>query len=224
MMKENGFATMALTTLLDNEQYFPGRVIRAAPTAAEAALGWAGQINTTDLRRFNAGNIWTQYMDTSVRYLLETPSLGSFSFVVRSTNTREYKTRLRYNTPVTDTLDQILYPLKFRGSGQIAWRFGRWMITPSWSYIESFRDAQNVPVDDSLTTNLQVVYSFPAEQGAARWRNLLQGTQWTVGVNNLFDNEPPYVFNPGGQNFRSYYSTFDDPRGQYVYMRVRKTF
>ncbi len=223
--KVNGITSMDLSTLLANEQYFPGRVERAAPTAGDAALNWAGQIARADLRRFNTGNIWTQYLDTSVRYHLSTQSLGSFYFTLRATNTREYKIRLRPNTPITDTLDQILAPLKFRGSGSVAWRMGRWMVTPSWSYIESYRDALNVPVEDSLTTNLQVVYEFPAAAGRADLgQRLLQGTQWTLGVNNIFDHEPPYVLNPGGQNFRSYYSTFDDPRGRYVYCRIKKSF
>jgi outer membrane receptor protein involved in Fe transport len=155
---------------------------------------------------------------------METANLGSFNFVLRATNTREFKTRLRPNTPITDTLDQILAPLHFRGSGSAAWRKGNWTVTPSWTYIESYRDSLNVPVDNSLTTNLQVVYNLPFGTTVDRWLGLLQGTQWTLGMNNVFDREPPYVFNPGGQNFRSFYSTFDDPRGRYVYLRIRKTF
>lgn len=222
--KQNGITSMSLTTLLANEIYFPERVARAAPTPAEAALGWAGQITAADLRRFNTGNIWTQYLDTSVRYQLVTQELGSFYFVFRSTNTREFKTKIRANTPITDTLDQILAPLHFRGSGSISWRKGNWTVTPSFSYIESYRDSLNLPVDDSLTTNLQLVYNFPATAGETGWQQWLQSTQWTLGVNNLMDEEPPYVLNPGSQNFRSYYSTFDDPRGRYVYFRVRKSF
>lgn len=222
--KQNGITSMSLATLLANEAFFPGRVVRAAPTPAEAALGWAGQVTSADLRRFNTGNIWTQYLDSSVRYQIVTENVGSFYIVFRSTNTREFKTRLRPNVPITDTLDQILAPLKFRGSGSIAWRKGPWTVTPSWSYIESYRDSQNIPVESSLTTNLQLVYNVPAEFGSDGWREWVQGTQWTLGVNNLMDEEPPYVFNPGGQNFRSYYSTFDDPRGRYVYFRMRKSF
>jgi outer membrane receptor protein involved in Fe transport len=97
-------------------------------------------------------------------------------------------------------------------------------VTPAWTYIESYRDSLNVPVDNSLTTNLQFAYTRPAEFGATGWRGFLQGTQWTLGVNNLFDREPPYVFNPGGQSFRSFYSTFDDPRGRYLYFKVKKSF
>jgi outer membrane receptor protein involved in Fe transport len=222
--KEDGITTMPLTTLLANEQFFPGRVRRAAPTAAETALGWAGQIVSADVRRFNAGMIWTQYLDTSVRYNLSTRTAGSFNFILRATNTREFKSRLRFNTPIIDTLDQIQAPLKFRGSGSIGWRKGNWSVTPSWSFIESYRDSLNVPIDSSFTTNLQVVYNLPSSPDGGSVRRLFEDTQWTVGVNNLFDREPPYVYNPGGQNFRSYYSTFDDPRGRYVYLRIKKTF
>lgn len=223
--KQNGITSMTIATLLANEAYFPGRVIRAAPTAAETALGWAGPVTRADVRRFNVGNIWTQYLDTSLRYRLETRDLGTFYLIFRGTNTREFRTRIRPNTPIADTLDQIQFPLHFRGSGSITWRRGNWVMTPSWNYIESYRDAGNLRVANSLTTNLQLSHSFPAGYGRnAGWRNYLQGTQWTLGVNNVFDREPPYVFNPGGQNFRSYYSTFDDPRGRYLYFRVKKAF
>lgn len=222
--KQDAWTTMSLTTLLANETFFPERVVRAAPTPAEAAAGWAGQILSADTRRFNAGNIWTQYLDTSLRYLMTTESMGSFNFVFRATNTREFRTKLRANTPVIDTLDQIQAPLKFRGSGSITWRQHNWTVTPSVSYIESYRDATNNRIDDSLTTNLQVTYDFRGSTSDSGWRRLVQGTQWTLGVNNVFDNEPPYVLNPGGQSFRSYYSTFDDPRGRYLYLRVKKSF
>jgi outer membrane receptor protein involved in Fe transport len=218
--------TMTLATLLTNEAFFPDRVVRGTPTAAEAALGWAGQINRVDLRRFNAGNIWTQYLDTNLRYRLETASAGSFYFLWRSTNTREFKTRLRLGIPITDTLDQIQSPLKFRSSGSVAWRYGQWTVTPAWTYFESYRDTLNVAVDNSLTFNLQLRYDVPAAAGPAgsRWKNLLQGTQWIVGLNNVLDGEPPYIANPGSGNFTSYYSNYDDPRGRYLYLRVRKTF
>lgn len=217
--------TMTLVTLLANEAYFPDRVARANPSAAESALGWAGQIVRADVRRLNAGNIWTQYFDAGLRYRLETASAGNFYFIWRSTNTREFKTRLRLGIPITNTLDQVQSPLKFRGSGSVGWQYGNWTVTPSWSYIESYRDTLNVAVGSSFTTNLQLQYDIPARFAAdRRWRNFFQGTRWTLGINNVLDAEPPYIANPGSGNFNSYYSPYDDPRGRYFYLRVRKTF
>jgi iron complex outermembrane receptor protein len=221
--KKNGITSMALTTLLANEQYFPNRLARATPTAAETALGWAGQILSADVRTFNTGDIWAQYLDLSVRYTLVTESRGSFSFIWRSTNNREYRTRIQTGAAITDTLDQINAPLKFRGSGSVIWRRGAWTVTPSFSYIESYRDTLNVPVDNSPTVNLQIGYEVPHRQMAETRRGrLLAGTQWILGCNNLADAEPPYVYNGGG-SFRSYYSAYDDPRGRYLYFKVKKT-
>ena len=58
---------------------------------------------------------WSQYLDTSVHYDMVTESAGDFHFIFRSTNTREFKTRLRTGVPIIDTLDQIDGPLKFKG-------------------------------------------------------------------------------------------------------------
>lgn len=223
--KVNGIQSLSVTTTLANEQYYPDRVVRAAPTAADTALGWAGQILSINGRRLNTGNIWSQYLDTSLRYDLKTETAGDFHFILRTTNTREFKTRLRTDVPIVDTLDQIGGPPRFKGTGSVAWRKGPWTITPSASYIESFRDALNVGVDNSLTVNLQVGYEVKSRTTTdAGWRRWFAGTQWIVGCNNVADAEPPFVQNPGTQGFATYYSTYDDPRGRFLYLRIRKNF
>jgi outer membrane receptor protein involved in Fe transport len=223
--KVNGIQSLSVSTTLANEQYFPSRVVRAAPTATDTALGWAGQILSIDGRSLNTGHIWSQYLDSSVRYDLVTQSAGNFYFIFRATNTREFKTRLRTGVPVIDTLDQIGSPLHFKGTGSLAWRKGPWTITPSADYIESYRDALNVGVGNSLTVNLQVSYEVkPGAVTDAGWRRWFAGTQWIVGINNLADAEPPYVQNPGSTGFATYYSTYDDPRGRFLYLRIRKNF
>jgi outer membrane receptor protein involved in Fe transport len=223
--KVNGIQSLSVNNTLANEQYFPDRVVRAAPTATDTALGWAGQILSINGRRLNTGNIWSQYLDTSVRYDLATESAGNFYFIFRSTNTREFKTRLRTGVPIIDTLDKIGSPLRFKGAGSITWRKGPWTVTPGADYIESYRDDLNVGVGNSLTVNLQVSYEVkPGAVANAGWRRWLAGTQWTVGCNNVADAEPPFVQNPGGQSNAAYYSTYDDPRGRYLYLRIRKNF
>lgn len=221
--KTDGILTLPLFTVLANEGAYPGRTVRATPTAADTALGWAGQIQQADLTPINAGKIWSQYLDTSIRYHVATESSGDFYVIFRSTNTREFRTKLRPESIVVDTLDQISSPLKFKASGSVSWRKGPWTLTPSFNYIESYRDARSLPVGNSFTANLQAVYEIPASARGTGWRRWVAGTQWTIGCNNLADSEPPYVQNPGGQSIAAYYSTYDDPRGRYYYVRVRKS-
>ncbi len=225
----NGNVVPAIAELLQFESAYPGRVERAAPTAAEAALGWAGQVRAIDVRRVNVGNLWMRTLDASARYSLVTRRVGTFDFTVRTTGTMEYKQRSRPGQPMVVNLDQMnlngtTIP-KFRGSGSVGWRREPWSASLAARYTESFRDTQNMPVDDSLTFNLQTSYTVAYGQPGARsgWRRYFGGTQWTLGVNNVFDRDPPFVLNPGNQGSPSYYSLFDDPRGRYVYVRIKKT-
>jgi outer membrane receptor protein involved in Fe transport len=226
----NGNVVPTVAELLLYEDQYPGRIARVAPSAADAALGWLGQIQTVDLRRVNVGNLWSQTFDTSVRYTLPLSEVGTFDFTVRTAQTREFKQRQRPGQPIVDNLDTMnlngtTVP-KLRGSGSIQWRRKVWSASLAGRYTESFRDTLGAAVDDSLTFNLQASYEIPFEQQGARQglRRFLSGTQWTLGVNNIFDFDPPYVQNPGNQGFPSFYSLFDDPRGRYVYVRIKKTF
>lgn len=225
----NGNNVPTISELLLFEDQYPGRVLRDPPTAAESALGWAGQIQRVDVRRTNVGNLWTQTFDTATRYSFPLRRLGTIDFTVRTTQTREFKQRARPGQPVIDLLDSMnLYTTtipKFRGSGSLGWRKDAWSSTLSARYTESFRDSQNLPVESSLTFNLQATYDLPYEQSGrgAGWRRWFAGTRWTLGVNNLFDLDPPFVQFPGNQGSASYYSMFDDPRGRYVYVRIKKS-
>ena len=221
--KHDGIQDMDIYTLLANERFYPGRIVRTDPTPSDVANGWAGQIQSIDGRRVNVGRIWTRYLDASVRYHLETASVGNFDVILRSTKTSEFRTRVTPEAPIADTLNQINSPLKFRSSGSIAWQKGSWTVTPSAFYINSYRDILDVPVDSSLTVNMQLSYEdlSSVSQGTGLF-GLMQGMQWTIGCNNLFNSRPPYVQNPGGP-IVSYYSTYDDPRGRFIYLRMKKS-
>jgi outer membrane receptor protein involved in Fe transport len=66
-------------------------------------------------------------------------------------------------------------------------------------------------VDDMLTFNLSVSYSF--EDGA------LDGTRIRLGVNNVFDTDPPLADETYG-----FFSALHSPRGRVFRVELRKTF
>ena len=109
--KHDGIQDMDIYTLLANEQFYPGRIVRAEPTSGDIANGWAGQIQSIDGRRVNVGRIWTRYLDASLRYHLESAGAGNFDVILRSTKTNEFRTRVTPEAPIADTLNQINSPL-----------------------------------------------------------------------------------------------------------------
>ena len=67
-------------------------------------------------------------------------------------------------------------------------------------------------VNDVLTINLAVAYTFETD-GA------LDGTRIRLGVNNLFDKDPPLADEDYG-----YFSALHSPRGRVFRVEVRKSF
>jgi hypothetical protein len=62
-------------------------------------------------------------------------------------------------------------------------------------------------------------YSMPC------WKTILNNTTFTVGVNNIFGEDPPHEIGPGSDNFLNKYPAFlYDNLGRFVYVRLIKKF
>jgi len=62
-------------------------------------------------------------------------------------------------------------------------------------------------------------YSMPC------WKTILNNTTFTVGVNNIFGEDPPHAAGPGSDNFLNKYPAFlYDNLGRFVYVRLIKKF
>lgn len=217
--KSDAVQTLTVTDLIQYEGQYPGRVVRAAPTAGDLALGYAGQVLSLDTRRTNIGNIWSQYLDLKVRYLLETRNAGTFTFTTSSTSNLDYKFKLRPGVATENRLDRLGFPLKFRGMAMVAWRKSAWNVSTLANYVDDFRDIDDTPVGSSVTYNLQVSYEVPYGALSDRpFRRWMAGTKWTMGCNDIFDYDPPFVGSAPG-----FISRFVDPRGRYLYVNVKKS-
>lgn len=115
---------------------------------------------------------------------------------------------------------------KWRFSGSVNWGMGPVDVGVFAQYVGQVWDtsvSRDVPftsddpninffrVDDMLTINLNVAYTF--DKGA------LDGTRIRLGVNNLFDKDPPLADEELG-----YFSALHSPRGRVFRVELRKTF
>ena len=82
---------------------------------------------------------------------------------------------------------------------------------PTASYV----DGRKIPA--STTIDLQLGYKVAASQAERGWRKWVNGTEWRLGILNLLDREPPFYTDSTG-----FYSRYDDPRQQFVYLQVKK--
>jgi len=78
---------------------------------------------------------------------------------------------------------------------------------------------KNVKMPDGKARNVMPIST--AEYGACRWRAWLNGTTFTVGMQNAFDSDPPFV---GGALESGYDESLADAKGRFWYLQLTKRF
>ena len=78
---------------------------------------------------------------------------------------------------------------------------------------------KNVKVKDGKDKNVMPVST--AAYNECGWRAWLNGTTITVGLQNAFDEDPPFV---GGSFENGYDESLADIRGRFWYVQLRKRF
>ncbi|MFO1446736.1 MAG: TonB-dependent receptor [Opitutaceae bacterium] len=229
--KEDGISLIQAPQLVILSDDFPDRVIRDPLTAADRALGYtAGLITYIDQTRINVARIETDGIDTQIRYDFEVAKLGEFQISANSSFTNHFKTQNVVGGAYIESAGAS-GPKRWRGRGAVTWIKDRWEATLSTRYTGHYSTATTTaspafptgfPFDGGRTPavmryDAQVSYSVPAAMREG-WRTWLSGTKWTVGCQNLLNDEPSLV-----TNGTSYYNSEDDPRQRYVYVSIKKS-
>jgi len=109
---------------------------------------------------------------------------------------------------------------KWRVSGSVTWENGPVRINLFGRYIDSFFDdsaqqndtAEFFRVDDWFTMNASISYTFEND-------GFLDGTRLRLGINNMFDKDPPIADESFG-----YYGSIQSARGRQLSIDIRKEF
>ncbi len=233
--KFNAIALIDAATMLTRPDEFPGRIVRAALTPADQVAGYTvGRVTFVDQTRNNVGVTKTDGIDTQLRYDLVTKSAGEFLF---SANT-SFVNRFATQQTVTSTPINIAgsnsgqSPLRWRGRGSVSWMKAPWSVTltarytghmstntttPSPAFPAAFAwDGGRIPA--FMRYDTQFTHEIPYGRTNRGWRSWINGTKWTVGVHNIFNDTPALITNGTG-----YYNTYDDPRQRFVYLQVKKS-
>ncbi len=174
--------------------------------------GFVQQINGT---LQNLDSISTKGVDLMVNYRSPASSVGSFGLSLNGTWLTKYVLSASNGFLVIDRLgtergspDQA-YP-KFKGNGTVDWTLGDFGASFTGRYIDSV-----IEVDGSGNTlksrfygDIQLRYSPSA---------LKRRVTLTLGVNNVFNQDPPGCFSCSVNNFDP--TTYDVP-GQFGYLRI----
>lgn len=156
----------------------------------------------------------TSGIEAAVSYLFDDTSFGDFALDVEVVRYLEFEQQLAPGLPTEDYLGTFLgldaYP-EWRGNVTLSWVSGDWRASLNEIWVGSYDNTRSpdVPVlDDYFRTDVQLTYE------RADWPTI------TMGLNNLFDEDPPST--PGLET--QYVESLYDPRGIFGYVRLSVTF
>jgi iron complex outermembrane receptor protein len=179
-----------------------------------------GQIAQIEVDFVNAGSIETDGFDIAMGYTLDTDRLGRFDLDLSGTILTSFDVAETPGAPSVDRLGSrnvgsFTRPTpQIRANLSLGWSTGRHRVTAITRYTDSYRDDLNNDARiDSLTTfDLQYALSLDG-------LILDRDSELRLGVINLTDEDPPFVFDRGG-----YDPLVGDPRGRIVYVALTQAF
>lgn len=176
----------------------------------------------SDGRNLNLGKSSTRGIDFDLSYKISTEQSGRFGFGVVGTFLTTYESALSAAAPLTDQLNTINNPLRFRARGNLSWSKGNWNAVAYVNYTGSYTNNAATVVQSvrpHTTVDTHVGYDFGAGHGSALLRNFRVG----LDVSNLFDSLPPFVNIASSNNAPGGFDpTVGNPLGRMVSLSIDK--
>jgi iron complex outermembrane receptor protein len=233
---ENAIASLDPQFILDNEDDFPGFVVRAPPSATDIALGIPGNVLLVNTRFQNLGFQRVQGVDVMAEYVTPEFSIGSFLLRADLAYIASFEQQASEIEPIRELVGTFARP-EIRLRAQAGWRYGGFSFLTTFHYTDSYDDVTpGLRVDYNTTFDVLLEYRFGlrkpiANEPASDKKNgvdqiqespfskCLDGLAVRVGVRNIFDDAPPFADNVAG-----YPAPLEDPRQRFVFIDIEKKF
>jgi iron complex outermembrane recepter protein len=216
---------LAPTFVLLHEFNVPGRVLRAAPTAADLAAGLPGRVLQIDTTFMNFGSLTTSGVDLGASYAFDTLA-GHFAADLKGTWIDQYDA---LDLPGQAPMDRVNVANTFgtiaqwRAIASLDWQSGALGATTYVRYIPSYddtrdgvRNGRTIPSQTFLDLQFSLDLGRLLEGSA-----LLRGLKFTGGAMNALNQEPHFAEVNGIQG---YDTSQGDLKGRFWYLRLGKTF
>ncbi|HEY9104383.1 TonB-dependent receptor [Chitinimonas sp.] len=185
-----------------------------------------GFITNILLQKQNQGELKTSGLDLEANYRGTRTDYGRFSASLSGTYVLEYKRQFGPEEPFRSNLglflnDQVIQRWRHRLSAD--WEYGAVGLTLGNTFYSGYHDhntAFNPNTDELLPARDVSSYSLWDLSGS--WKVNKQ-FKLRVGIQNLFDKQPPYS-NQGYYFLATYDPSYTDPRGRTVYLSASYAF
>jgi iron complex outermembrane receptor protein len=177
----------------------------------------AGCLYFVDVQAQNVAYKKTTGLDADLNYDLDVSGAGRFSFGLSATYLLDVEMQESiFRAPVDVLRDgQLGESVRFKGGLQLGWERDVWAANVFLNYIGSFTPFNTAfvhSVGSYTTVNVRLSYRTP-------WEGELQ-----LGVNNVFDRQPPLDLQNGDTSLTFYHQQFHDVDGAKWYAGYRHKF
>ena len=170
-----------------------------------------------DGRFVNTSSNNVRGLDFSVAYAIDT-AVGAFDLRVSGSYLIDFEEQLTPTSPAFDRVDTVFNPVDLRLRNEISWTYQGFGASVFVNYTSGYLDNVSDPerrVDSWATVDFRVGYST-GDRHDSEWLN---GVSLSLSIQNLLDNDPPFVNNASGVGFDPNNA---DPLNRFLALQVRK--
>ncbi|MBA4136439.1 MAG: hypothetical protein C0518_03895 [Opitutus sp.] len=175
--------------------YFPERVTRGTPSAADTAAGYLGPVTTWDSSNINLAGVKTKGWDYRASYRRNF-DFGELTLTAAMSDPNVTYTQSTPAATPTSTFGH--QPRKLSGSA--FWTRGAWDAGIAANYQAPYYTGSltGIPYPEYLELNPQVSYNFGRDARFSKdatdwWARALSGSKFTVTVINALNKEPEII-------------------------------
>ncbi len=230
IQEENRLQALTSVGAIQSESFFPDRIQRNAPTAADIAAGQPGAISTLNLTVINAGSLDTSGVDLQLSASWDT-DWGTFSPSFNGTQVTRYQAA---NFPGSAVIDHLALAgntavgvgsvPRLRGTLSLPYGFNGYELAPILRYISSYKDVNALGLPSGTSVSSQTLVDLQATldaQEAFGQRIWSKGLTLRAGAVNLLNKRPPFA--QVGTVLGYDYSQ-GDIRGRFIYGSIEYKF
>lgn len=183
-----------------------------------------GNLQLVEATNLNVGKRKISASDFSLTYHHKKRSWGQLSFATSGTYIHKYKAKLDAAAPELDFVgtfqDEASEGLggipQWKGQLGVKWNNKRWRSSYEMHFISSLEEVipgttERRDIDSWIVHDVQLSYKF----------NVLKGLRWTIGVDNLLDEEAPLATSAFNDSIDA---RTHDLKGRFLYTKLSQRF
>lgn len=176
--------------IVNNEAAFPGRVERAEPTAEDLALGRPGRIVAIDVTPGNVGRAEMSDIDFTVDYRVPSERLGQIRLTTRATRLLGSLREIAPGVPFLEEGRGRFNRPDWRVRSSLGWSRDGWHMTMRLEFTSA---VPATATDSEIAAHTDVDWYFGYRFREPLWGSFGRGLHVAVGIDNVFDTEPPFA-------------------------------